>query len=282
MWYVILNVVLAVWVFVDAKKRGAAALGWALWTAALGFLVVPLWLAKRPLREGEVREGGTGWNVCKNLAIFWTLLMVIAGFAGMANVGSTFNPNMNEYETAGTAIGAALGLGFIAFIWLFGVVGALVLGLILKKSSVVERGPTVGGPASPAWAVSGAVVLGILLLGGAVDTSKSAGAPARASRTAVSSYSEPKADKLTLDGDWKWERGEYGTLAIVGTLRNTSNQALSYGQVTFNLYDASGAQVGTATDNISNVEPAGRWRFKAVVIDDNPVKNARLAEVTSY
>jgi len=40
------------------------------------------------------------------------------------------------------AIGATIGLGIIFLLWFIFLVVALVLGLFLKKSSIVEKGPT--------------------------------------------------------------------------------------------------------------------------------------------
>jgi len=48
----------------------------------------------------------------------------------------------SEAEQAGAAIGATLGLGMIFGLWFIVLVGALVLGLFLKKSGIVEKGPT--------------------------------------------------------------------------------------------------------------------------------------------
>ncbi len=48
----------------------------------------------------------------------------------------------DEFESAGVAIGAGLGIIFIAGLWFCGTVGALLIGMFLKKSTVVEKGPT--------------------------------------------------------------------------------------------------------------------------------------------
>lgn len=57
-------------------------------------------------------------------------------------------------------------------------------------------------------------------------------------------------------------RGEFGA-EITGTVINRRNRKLRYAQITFSLYDESGAQVGTALANINGLEPDGRWKFKA-------------------
>jgi hypothetical protein len=59
-------------------------------------------------------------------------------------------------------------------------------------------------------------------------------------------------------------RGEYGGGEITGIVINRRSRALSYAQISFNLYDESGAQVGSALANINGLEPGGRWKFKAI------------------
>lgn len=50
---------------------------------------------------------------------------------------------------------------------------------------------------------------------------------------------------------------------ITGEIVNRRKRKLGYAQISFNLYDASGAQVGTALANINGLEPGGKWKFKA-------------------
>jgi len=45
-------------------------------------------------------------------------------------------------------MGKVLGFGMIVASWLVMLVGALVVGLLVKKASIIERGPT-GGLALP-------------------------------------------------------------------------------------------------------------------------------------
>lgn len=52
---------------------------------------------------------------------------------------------------------------------------------------------------------------------------------------------------------------------ITGEVVSQSSVHLERLQIQFNLYDSSGAKVGTATDHISDLEPGGVWRFKATV-----------------
>lgn len=50
---------------------------------------------------------------------------------------------------------------------------------------------------------------------------------------------------------------------ITGVVENRRDRKLNYAQITFNLYDDSGAQVGSAMANINGLEPGGKWKFKA-------------------
>jgi hypothetical protein len=143
MWYWILNIIIALCVFFDAKSRKMEhPVLWGIFTLLIMILVIPFYFAKRPLKEGEVREGGTAWNVIKSFAIFWTLLMFVAGVAGMGAAGKVVNNASSDAEQAGAAIGTAIGMSMILGLWFVVLVGALVIGLFLKKSSVVEKGPT--------------------------------------------------------------------------------------------------------------------------------------------
>ncbi len=143
MWYLILFGLLALWVGFDASRRnlGAAkAVLWAIGTFLLGVIVMPIYVAKRPLKANEVREGGLAWNLLKNFALTWTILMVAIGISA---VGAAAGTDVNsDAEAAGAAIGTGLVVIILAVVWFFPMVGAIVLGFFLKNSAIVERGPT--------------------------------------------------------------------------------------------------------------------------------------------
>ena len=124
---------------------------WPAATLVLGPVVLPVYFAKRNLQAGEVREGGTGWNVIKNFALFWTLTVAVGAVAGMVNAGQVADRATTQAQKAGAALGASLGMGMIFMLWFVVLAAALILGLFLKKSSIVEHGPT--GPLAQATAV---------------------------------------------------------------------------------------------------------------------------------
>jgi len=143
MWYWMLNILIALWVFFDARKRKMnKALLWGIGTSLLMVVVIPFYFAKRPLKAGEVREGGTAWNVIKSFAIFWTIFMFVAGVVGMISASKVVEKANSGAEQVGATIGTAIGISVIFGVWFIVLIGTLVLGLFLKKSSIVENGPT--------------------------------------------------------------------------------------------------------------------------------------------
>lgn len=147
MWYLALYAVFALWVVIDGQQRKDGFILWGLGTFLLGPIILPIYLARRPLKPGEIREGGRGWNILKNFALFWTILMFVAGIVGLVGASETVATADSEAEQAGAAIGTILGLGLLGATWFFPMVGALVLGLFLKNSSIVERGTPLEEPA---------------------------------------------------------------------------------------------------------------------------------------
>ena len=68
---------------------------------------------------------------------------------------------------------------------------------------------------------------------------------------------------------------------VVGTVKNNTNKNYSYAQVSINLYDKSGTQVGSTLANINNLEPNGTWKFKAVALENTAAKY-QIKEVTGW
>lgn len=127
MWYVIIFGLLTLWVAFDASRRqlGAAkTILWAIGTFLLGVIVVPIYIAKRPLKVNEVREGGLAWNLLKNFALTWTILMVVISISAISAASQT---NVNSgAEAAGAAIGTGIVIFILAIVWFFPMVGAIV------------------------------------------------------------------------------------------------------------------------------------------------------------
>lgn len=120
----------------------------------------------------------------------------------------------------------------------------------------------------------------ILLLAIVIVIVEGGATPTTTQKSAVRQEAAVRKPDLELMED-KVERDEYGNRYIVGTVKNNRNRKYSYAQITFTLHDESGAQVGTALDNINNLEAGGVWRFKAVVLEDNASKY-KLSELSGW
>ena len=58
---------------------------------------------------------------------------------------------------------------------------------------------------------------------------------------------------------------------------------MSYAQVSYNLYDADGAQIGTALANTNNLASGGTWKFEAVGFESvEDVASFELVDVTTW
>ena len=143
MWFWILSLIISAWVFSDARNRKMDRP--AVWAVAVFLLMIvflPFYFATRSLKKGEVREGGTAWNVVKTFAMIWTITMLIVGISAMIGVGQNVSGTISTAGQAGTAIGTVIGVGMLFGLWFVVLVGALAVGLFVKKSSVIEKGPT--------------------------------------------------------------------------------------------------------------------------------------------
>lgn len=90
-------------------------------------------------------------------------------------------------------------------------------------------------------------------------------------------------EKFTLESDSITEQNSFA-MYIGGTIKNNTDKEYSYVQVTFNVYDKDGAQLGTAIDNINNLEPNGIWKYNAIFMgseSENAV-SYKLVEITGW
>lgn len=93
----------------------------------------------------------------------------------------------------------------------------------------------------------------------------------------ASEASDPyKVEGEALDGD------EYSS-TITGVFTNTSSNTMSYVQLSYNLFDADGAQIGTAYANTNNVAAGGTWKFEAFsTTAADEVDSYKLVDVTTF
>lgn len=103
-------------------------------------------------------------------------------------------------------------------------------------------------------------------------------ADAEATRKAKEEYEQNGL--VLLRQTVKAKTGQFGG-EITGTVVNRRKKKLAYAQITFNLYDNSGAQVGSAMANINGLESGGRWKFKASSIGTHFSKY-KINELTGF
>ena len=104
-------------------------------------LALPIYLATRPLKNGEVREGGTAWNVLKNFAYVWTFVTAFAVITAFMAVEKLNYSLTTDVERATNWAGEIRGLSVTLALWFVLSGGAVMLGFSLKKDSVIETGP---------------------------------------------------------------------------------------------------------------------------------------------
>lgn len=113
---------------------------------------------------------------------------------------------------------------------------------------------------------------------GTVQTSDGASAAAPAAEGTTSA--EP-AGKYSIDGEELG--GDAYSCKISGVYTNKAGKDLSYVQVSYNLFDADGNQIGTALANTNNLADGGTWKFEAfgsVAVDE--VASYKIGDVTGF
>lgn len=138
----IVAIAAAVYCFWDASaRRMKNPWLWAVFGAICNLFAIAILHGNRWLKAGEIRSGGRGWDSCRWFAICATIFFFLMGIAGMGAVSNQMATSSESAYQAGTAIGGALGLGMIFFLWIFVSLGSLLFGLMLKKDAK-ETGPT--------------------------------------------------------------------------------------------------------------------------------------------
>lgn len=92
---------------------------------------------------------------------------------------------------------------------------------------------------------------------------------------------DSSADKYTIT-DENLTTDAYSA-TIEGTFTNMSGKKLSYVGVSYNLFDASGNQIGNAYANTSNLADGASWKFDAYcTVQPDEIATYQLGDVTAY
>ena len=110
------------------------------------------------------------------------------------------------------------------------------------------------------------------------DSSTSAGA----AKTEQTEEKKPEQEPYTISDETLDTSNPYG-VKITGTLVNNTDEDKSYLQIEYNLYDADGAQIGTALANINNLKAGGTWKFEATSMEKTEdVANWERVDVSGF
>jgi len=106
--------------------------------------------------------------------------------------------------------------------------------------------------------------------------------PAKATQ-AKTSQAKP-TERLTLDKGWKIDKSNPFAVYVKGYVSNNSDKPLTnYAQITFDVLDKSGANLGTCLDNTNTIDAHGKWRFEAICDGDpGDVAKVRFKEISGF
>lgn len=89
-----------------------------------------------------------------------------------------------------------------------------------------------------------------------------------------------KAD-LELVGESNAEVTPY-MVTISGSVKNNTSKTYRYVQVVVNIYDKDDNLLGTALDNVTNLEAGGTWKFKAIGSNPGGASRYKITDITGY
>lgn len=126
------------------------------------------------------------------------------------------------------------------------------------------------------WLIIGIIVIVIGIAGAAGGSSSS-----KDNKKENKTEQVEKKEDYSLVGKVKSSTDKLGYLTLEGTIKNNTNKKASYVQVEFNIYDKDGNQIGTALDNVNNLEAGGTWKFKAMALEKG-ADTYKLAEISGW
>lgn len=132
-----------------------------------------------------------------------------------------------------------------------------------------------------AGAIAATGALAFTLAGCSSDATTETTASEAASTEAASTEAAPVEDYAVSDETL--DTSNPYAAYITGTLTNNKDTDVSYVQVEYVLYDADGAQIGTALANTNNLKAGGSWKYEAyVTADAASIATFELAEITGF
>ncbi len=111
MWPRWVRALATLWVAWDSRQRSTLDWFWVLAILLLGPLLLPIYLATRPLLKGERRVGGLIWNLFVSCESLFTWLAGLAAAAVFVeNVSMPYDKSLAEVKRAEIKAGSLIGV----------------------------------------------------------------------------------------------------------------------------------------------------------------------------
>lgn len=112
-------------------------------------------------------------------------------------------------------------------------------------------------------------------------TSNAASSASSSSADSSQSAAASSSEKYSITDETVDDSGYFFT--VDGTFTNLTSKQISYVQVSYSLYDADGAQIGTAYANTTNLDANGTWKFEATsTVQPDEVDSYKLSKVSGF
>lgn len=99
MHYILLvHGIFIIWILIDGYNRKINIVPWVIGTVILGPIIIPQYMAKRPLKASEHREGVKTQSFFNKLALFWTLMLGVISIWGGKSFTNTIMAKREPLE----------------------------------------------------------------------------------------------------------------------------------------------------------------------------------------
>jgi hypothetical protein len=105
----------------------------------------------------------------------------------------------------------------------------------------------------------------VFLIVGAMVVLTTNRAPKKVLAAVVAPVAEVAAGPLLIVVGDKSERDSHDEQWLNGMVVNQTEKAYQFVQISYDLFDSAGAQIGTASASTRGLAPHGRWLFKTVI-----------------
>lgn len=123
-------------------------------------------------------------------------------------------------------------------------------------------------------------VLNIVLLAGTLILSACGGSSPSSDDAASADTSDTQTDEQPVRiEDFRLVEGPNGERQVMGTLQNTTAEAIENAQVQISLYDANNVRIDSMSVNVSDIPAEGETEFRQSLDTDAEVAGARVQSV---